>query len=81
MAMSSVAKKDKPTMSVTALINWARPAPPGPMQPPPAALAPSVNMLQALPSPSNMPTVDCSLDMQCNYTFVVSSSETHFFTQ
>lgn len=69
MAMSSVAKKDKPTMSVTALINWARPAPPGPQQPPPAAPAPTTDMrqLQPTPTPYNMPTVDCSLDMQCKY--------------
>ncbi|XP_049874851.1 protein ultraspiracle homolog isoform X2 [Pectinophora gossypiella] len=61
--MSSVAKKDKPTMSVTALINWARPA--GPQQPPPASPAPAAAaMLQHLPTPSHMPTVDCSLDMQ-----------------
>ncbi|XP_063376145.1 protein ultraspiracle homolog isoform X1 [Cydia fagiglandana] len=66
--MSSVAKKDKPTMSVTALMNnWVRPAPP---QPQSAAPAP-VSMLQPLqmPSPSmqnthHIPTVDCSLDMQ-----------------
>ncbi|XP_026325150.1 protein ultraspiracle homolog isoform X2 [Hyposmocoma kahamanoa] len=66
MAMSSVAKKDKPTMSVTALINWARPAPPGPQQPPPAAPAPTTDLrqLQPTPTPYNMPTVDCSLDMQ-----------------
>ncbi|CAH0726562.1 unnamed protein product, partial [Brenthis ino] len=62
--MSSVAKKDKPTMSVTALINWARPAPPGPQQPPPAAPAPTANMLQSHGPPSNMSTVDCSIDMQ-----------------
>ncbi|XP_063838881.1 protein ultraspiracle homolog isoform X1 [Ostrinia nubilalis] len=57
--MSSVAKKDKPTMSVTALINWARPPPPGPQQPPPAT-----NLLQPFAMPSTIPSVDCSLDMQ-----------------
>ncbi|XP_073941548.1 retinoid X receptor ultraspiracle isoform X2 [Choristoneura fumiferana] len=66
--MSSVAKKDKPTMSVTALINWARPAPPGPPQPQSASPAPAA-MLQQLPTQSmqslnHIPTVDCSLDMQ-----------------
>ncbi|XP_013133611.1 PREDICTED: protein ultraspiracle homolog isoform X1 [Papilio polytes] len=53
----SVAKKDKPTMSVTALINWARPAPPGPQ--PPASPAPApLTMLQPLPTPSTLPNVD-----------------------
>ncbi|XP_013180977.1 PREDICTED: protein ultraspiracle homolog [Papilio xuthus] len=51
----SVAKKDKPTMSVTALINWARPAPPGPQ--PPASPAP-LTMLQPLPTPSTLTNVD-----------------------
>lgn len=59
--MSSVAKKDKPTMSVTALINWARPLPPGP---PPQQMTPPVqqfNLLQPLPTPSNI-TNDCSFN-------------------
>ncbi|KAL0849035.1 hypothetical protein ABMA28_013406 [Loxostege sticticalis] len=62
--MSSVAKKDKPTMSVTALINWARPPPPGQQQPPPASPAPITNILQPFAMPSSIPSVDCSLDMQ-----------------
>ncbi|CAK1549761.1 unnamed protein product [Leptosia nina] len=61
--MSSVAKKDKPTMSVTALMQWARPAPPGQPQPPPATPAPSANMLQS-PGTPTMSNVDYSIDMQ-----------------
>ncbi|CAB3231216.1 unnamed protein product [Arctia plantaginis] len=57
--MSSVAKKDKPTMSVTALINWARPLQPG--QPPQPMTPTPPNLLQPLPAPSN---IDCSLDIQ-----------------
>lgn len=64
MAMSSVAKKDKPTMSVTALINWARPLQPG--QPPQPMTPTPPNLLQPLPAPSN---IDCSLDIQCKYSF------------
>ncbi|KAJ2944638.1 hypothetical protein O0L34_g3993 [Tuta absoluta] len=59
--MSSLAKKDKPTMSVTALINWARPAPAGPLQPQPPPASPAPTPYQ-FPTPSTMPTVD--LDMQ-----------------
>lgn len=65
MAMS-VAKKDKPTMSVTALINWARPLPPGQPQQPMTPTSPG-SMLQPMAPPSNIPTVDCSLDIQCKY--------------
>ncbi|KAJ8726233.1 hypothetical protein PYW07_000931 [Mythimna separata] len=59
----SVAKKDKPTMSVTALINWARPLPPGQQQQPMTPTSPG-GMLQPMAAPSNIPTVDCSLDIQ-----------------
>ncbi|XP_032529585.1 protein ultraspiracle homolog isoform X1 [Danaus plexippus] len=63
--MSSVAKKDKPTMSVTALINWARPAPPGPQQQLAQAVpVSSTALLQSLGTSSNIPNVDCSIDMQ-----------------
>ncbi|KAM3962770.1 RXR type hormone receptor isoform 1-T3 [Aphomia sociella] len=61
--MSSVAKKDKPTMSVTSLMHWARPPLPGPQQPPPATPAPETGFLQPLPTPSTM-AGDNSLDMQ-----------------
>lgn len=71
MAMSSLAKKDKPTMSVTALINWARPAPPGtPLQPTPAAMAPCPSLMQPPALPTSLPNVDCSLDIQCKYYVV-----------
>nr|ADO64596.1 ultraspiracle [Spodoptera littoralis] len=60
----SVAKKDKPTMSVTALINWARPLPPGQQQQQPMTPTSPGSMLQPMATPSNIPTVDCSLDIQ-----------------
>ncbi|XP_013200555.1 protein ultraspiracle homolog isoform X3 [Amyelois transitella] len=60
----SVAKKDKPTMSVTALMNWARPPPPSPQQPSPATPAPMAGFLQPLPTQSSLVPNDCSLDMQ-----------------
>lgn len=63
MVMSSVAKKDKPTMSVTALMNWARPPLSGQQQPSPATPAPVTGFMQPLPTPSTISS-DSSLDMQ-----------------
>lgn len=66
MVMSSLAKKDKPTMSVTALINssWARQMPPTPQpQTPPTPMTPIPTSNFMLPTPSN----DYALDIQCKY--------------
>lgn len=63
MAMSSVAKKDKPTMSVTALINRAWPMTPSPQQQ--QQMVPSTqhsNFLQPMATPSTTPNVE--LDIQ-----------------
>lgn len=69
--MSSVAKKDKPTMSVTALINWAQPAAPAPapMSAQPAPTQPmQPNLMQQFHTPI-MPTDEYKLDhMQCKYS-------------
>lgn len=73
MAMS-VAKKDKPTMSVTALINWARPLPPAQQQQPMTPTSPG-NMLQPMATLSAIPTVDCSLDIQCKYQILLLATE------
>ncbi|KOB74773.1 USP1-like protein, partial [Operophtera brumata] len=61
--MSSLAKKDKPTMSVTALINssWARQMPPTPQpQTPPTPMTPIPTNNFMLPTSSN----DFALDIQ-----------------
>nr|AUF71655.1 ultraspiracle [Lymantria dispar] len=60
--MSSVAKKDKPTMSVTSLVNWTRLLPPN--QPPQPVTPTPPNLLQPLPASSCASNVDCSFDIQ-----------------
>ncbi|XP_050675477.1 protein ultraspiracle homolog isoform X1 [Leptidea sinapis] len=60
--MSSLAKKDKPTMSVTALMQWARPGP-GQQQPPQATPAPVAPLLQS-PVMTPLPNMDISMDIQ-----------------